>query len=390
MQYQSNELRQLLEAQLRQNISGVLALETKVNSWSNQRRGMLVIHHGELIYGDEKLPTNQQFAKILGDKLQPNSIDAALKLASLELTKTHSVRELIQILVKLGICQWEDIETYAHKKVVATLEKFDTHPGELKWDESSNFDLCFGEECHGLNWIKLLRDLGRRRQKWASFAPTIPSMDAVPYVSKKRLSKISNPKARKHFKTYLNGRLSIVEIATTTGKDPLKIADYYLNWVNSGIIRFLGDTEIENQAKTAVDKISNAKLPKVLSVDDSLIVQISIKRALSCHYQVFFANKALDALNILNQNSIDLLLLDLTMPELDGLDFCKIVRKIPRFQHLPIIILTARDGFIDKIKGQIAGSNEYIAKPFRAEELLEVVNKHIKAKLINPRRINTH
>jgi twitching motility two-component system response regulator PilG len=65
------------------------------------------------------------------------------------------------------------------------------------------------------------------------------------------------------------------------------------------------------------------------------------------------------------------------MPDIDGLDFCKTIRKIPKFKDLPVIMVTARDGFVDKLKGQIAGTNKYITKPFQPEELLEIVNKYI-------------
>ena len=377
-QYQSQQLKNLLESQLKQNISGVLALETKVDSWQKQRIGKLVIHNGALVYGDSTVPNNQEFAKSLGDKLQPNFINAALSIASEKLTNPQSVRELIEILVKLRVFKWEDIETYIHNQVISILEKFDAYPGEAKWDDSTDFDLCFGEDCHGLNWVKLTQDLNHRQQKWASLAPTIPSMDAVPYISESSLSKkVSDPRVRKHLKTYVDGHRTLVDIATVIGKDPLKVANSYLNWVNSGIVNFDKSPEVNNQAATIASETLAANLPTVLSLDDSQIVQISIKRALSGHYNVILASKSAEALMSLNRNSVDLLLLDLTMPEVDGLEFCRMIRRMPKFRDLPIIMVTARDGLIDKMKGQIAGTNKYITKPFQPEELLEIVNKYI-------------
>ena len=343
--YQAKELKDFLEFQLNQNMSGVLALETKVNSWQKQRTGTLVFHNGALVYGDSKVPNNQQFAKSLGDKLQPNFINAALSLASEKLTNPQSVRELIEILVKLRIFQWENIETHIHKQVVSILEKFDAYPGQAKWDDSCDFDLCFGEDHHGLNWTKLKQDLNHRQQRWANLAPTIPSMDAVPYISESSLLKVSDSRARKHLKRYVDGHRSLFDIATAMGKDPLKVATSYFNWVNSGAVKFDDIPEADNQAGTIANETSNSYLPTVLSVDDSQIVQISIKRILTGRYNLLFANQAAEALKIINRNSIDLMLLDLTMPDVDGLDFCKIVRKIPKFRDLPIVMVTARDGF---------------------------------------------
>ena len=65
------------------------------------------------------------------------------------------------------------------------------------------------------------------------------------------------------------------------------------------------------------------------------------------------------------------------MPDMDGLEVCKTLRSIPKFRALPIIMVTARDGLVNKVKGQIAGTNRYLTKPFDAEELLSVVNEFV-------------
>jgi twitching motility two-component system response regulator PilG len=112
-------------------------------------------------------------------------------------------------------------------------------------------------------------------------------------------------------------------------------------------------------------------------VDDSPIVQTMIRRALSDRYNVLIASNAVEALNLLNSKSIKLLLLDVTMPDIDGLEVCRTLRGIPKFRDLPIIMLTARDGYVDKFKGYMAGSTKYLTKPFQAEELLAVIAEYV-------------
>jgi twitching motility two-component system response regulator PilG len=92
-------------------------------------------------------------------------------------------------------------------------------------------------------------------------------------------------------------------------------------------------------------------------------VQTTIKRALGDRYQVLLASNAVDALKVINTTAIALLLLDVTMPEIDGLEFCRTVRSLPKFKNLPIIMLTARDKFSDKLRGQIVGVTHYLTKP---------------------------
>ncbi|MEA5470363.1 response regulator [Spirulina sp. 06S082] len=115
----------------------------------------------------------------------------------------------------------------------------------------------------------------------------------------------------------------------------------------------------------------------ILAVDDSPIVRESIKQALHQQYSVIVADNAVDALSAIYHQNIDLLLLDVTMPGVDGLELCRTVRSLPQFGKLPIIMLTARDGAFDKVQGRLAGATEYLTKPFDREKLLEVIQRLI-------------
>jgi CheY-like chemotaxis protein len=145
----------------------------------------------------------------------------------------------------------------------------------------------------------------------------------------------------------------------------------YLTWSQTNWIVF------EENIKAA----QSQELPTILSVDDSPIVQTMIKRSLGDRYNVLLASNAVDALNLLNTKPVALLLLDVTMPDIDGLEMCRTVRSIPKFRDLPVVMLTARDGLVDKMKGQIAGTNRYLTKPFDKEKLLEVVGEFVSGKL---------
>ncbi|MEL6500713.1 MAG: response regulator, partial [Cyanobacteria bacterium J06623_1] len=238
---------------------------------------------------------------------------------------------------------------------------------------------------------------------WQGYAPQIPSMDAIPVVTAQQLRLIDNPQVRDHFQKSVDGQMTLVDIAEKMGKDPIKVAKNYLNWVNNGWVSF-SDRPVKTETKmTAASDITPAvtpansvqvaavktdttvnlplteqNLPTVLSVDDSAIIQTTIKRALQDDYNVLLAGKAADALEILKEVQVELMLLDLTMPDVDGLEFCKTIRAIPQFRDLPIVMVTARDGLVNKMKGHIAGTSKYLTKPFKADELREVVRQYIK------------
>ncbi|HIK30740.1 MAG TPA: response regulator [Oscillatoriales cyanobacterium M59_W2019_021] len=117
----------------------------------------------------------------------------------------------------------------------------------------------------------------------------------------------------------------------------------------------------------------------VLAVDDSPVMQATIERALGSEYRVLVKDNALDALSLIYHEPIAVLLLDVSMPEIDGLELCRTVRNLPQFQELPIIMLTARDKAFDKVKGRMAGATEYLTKPFDAQELRQIVDRYAKA-----------
>lgn len=84
-------------------------------------------------------------------------------------------------------------------------------------------------------------------------------------------------------------------------------------------------------------------------------------------YQLTVANTGMEALTAFQTTSIDLVLLDLGLPDIDGIDLLKILRKR---MHLPIIIISARNNEAEKVKALDLGADDYVTKPFGTNELL--------------------
>ena len=122
---------------------------------------------------------------------------------------------------------------------------------------------------------------------------------------------------------------------------------------------------------------NNSPVATILAVDDSIVMQDLVKRALAQDYRVLVADNAVDALSMIYHEQVAILLLDVSMPGIDGLELCRTVRNIPQFQELPIVMLTARDGLFDKVQGRLAGATEYLTKPFDAAQLRQVVGNFV-------------
>lgn len=97
-------------------------------------------------------------------------------------------------------------------------------------------------------------------------------------------------------------------------------------------------------------------------------------------YIVFTAKNGMDAIDFLKEENekTDLILLDVLMPKVDGLEVCRWVKNHPRLKKIPVLLFTAKSRRQDREKGLECGADAYLSKPFRAEELLNLIKHHLE------------
>ena len=116
---------------------------------------------------------------------------------------------------------------------------------------------------------------------------------------------------------------------------------------------------------------------KLLVVDDEQAVRESLRRSLRFNgYEVLTANDGLEAVATVRAENPELLILDVMMPNMDGLEVCRTLRS--EGWDRPILVLTARDGVSDRVAGLDAGADDYLPKPFALEELLARVRSLVR------------
>lgn len=123
---------------------------------------------------------------------------------------------------------------------------------------------------------------------------------------------------------------------------------------------------------------------KILVVDDEKeIADLLEIYLITDGYEVYKAYNAEDGLELCRLHEMDLILLDIMMPGMDGLEMC---RKIREVNNVPIIILSAKSSELDKIKGLTIGADDYVTKPFNPLEL----SARVKSQLRRYRELNPH
>ena len=110
-------------------------------------------------------------------------------------------------------------------------------------------------------------------------------------------------------------------------------------------------------------------LPSVLVVEDHIDVAHLVGMVLGNRYHVYYATDGEQGLAKAIELEPDLIITDVKMPLMDGVEMCEAVRRLPRLCHIPIIILSARNADADRIRGIEAGADAYLVKPFVSEEL---------------------
>lgn len=122
---------------------------------------------------------------------------------------------------------------------------------------------------------------------------------------------------------------------------------------------------------------TTAVRPQVMVVDDSATVRKLVAATLStAGYQVIESSDGYEAAERVRMSGAPrLFLLDVNMPGMDGFELCKLLRTSPETAKVPVIFLTGKDGFFNKLRGQWAGAAEYLTKPFDPDRLIKAVTK---------------
>jgi twitching motility two-component system response regulator PilG len=184
-----------------------------------------------------------------------------------------------------------------------------------------------------------------------------------------------------------------------SGEEYLNLGFAYLNLKNikKGAVHFeraaevsAGNESVQRRVARLIEKLNqiapelNNETPEdsgktIMVVDDSPTVRKLITGKLEKHgHRVVVAVDGMDALAKISEEKPDLILLDVTMPRLDGYQLCKHIKQTAATKHIPVVMISGKDGFFDKVRGRMAGSTAYITKPFGPETLLQTVENYCK------------
>ena len=120
------------------------------------------------------------------------------------------------------------------------------------------------------------------------------------------------------------------------------------------------------------------KAPLIACIDDSLLIYQSLERILNASgYRHYGVQDPLKIMPSLIRNKPDFIFLDLLMPITNGYEVCEQIRKTPSLKHIPVIILTGKDGLIDRMRSKMVGATGFLGKPVESEAVLKMIEKYL-------------
>lgn len=222
----------------------------------------------------------------------------------------------------------------------------------------------------------LLTRVTQQLQDWHQLQPHIQSLRQCPLV----VDLATTGKAQQRLKRlaqWADGQTPLTQMARYLSRDSLSVAKALYPYVKQGAIQMMLPSNPTEPFAVSPTMPLDA-VPRIVCIDDGATIRQTVEDILNRHgYEVTSLANPLKALSLLFQLKPDLILCDIAMPELEGYELCAMIRQAAAFRDTPIVMLTGKDGFIDRIRARMAGATDYLTKPFGEHELTALVERYV-------------
>ncbi len=238
--------------------------------------------------------------------------------------------------------------------------------------------------------------LGQRLKKWQDCASDLISTHQRPYfldyrdIDKVQITGILSQQALIRLANLMRKGLSFRQLSIVLQKDEIHVAQILSPYIEHKIIHLrspqLPLDRLPNIPKQPSVREEQASLTsesevlkhKVVCIDDSPTILNEIQRFLDQErFEVTAISDPVKASSVIFRLEPDLILLDITMPRINGYKLCGLLRSSQVFDETPIIMVTGNTGVIDKARAKLAGATDYFTKPFTREGLMTIIEKHL-------------
>lgn len=225
---------------------------------------------------------------------------------------------------------------------------------------------------------------------WQTAKLGMYSPNSTPVIVKpQQLQQYSSPTFYRTLAGLLNGQHTLRDLALHTQHNVVAVTSSLvpyirLGWIDLQKTHDLSLPTYKSHVSDPPTTVIDTSKMLIACVDDSLQIREMMGTLLRlAGYQFLGISDGLRALATLLSRKPDLIFLDLVMPQINGYEICKQLRKISCFRHTPIIILTANDGLAKRLESNFVGATEFLTKPLDADAILSAIHHHLQQNTVS-------
>lgn len=232
---------------------------------------------------------------------------------------------------------------------------------------------------------KILYSTEQMWQKWKAMGlwmvepEQAPLLKLSPELAQTRFSSDSLLTLAKVF----NGENTLWDIAFKKKQCVTVTTRALQNYIKQGLVNFRTVPDLPSPIEQWrwASAIAQPGRPLIACIDDSATVCEFLEQILiPAGYRVLKIQDPMQGVGLLAKHKPALILMDLLMPKISGFDLCSFLRKIPNFRETPIVFLSDKDSILDRTRAKFTGASDFLNKSSKPEEVLQVVDKYLKAK----------
>ncbi|MBD2259076.1 response regulator [Pseudanabaena sp. FACHB-2040] len=226
----------------------------------------------------------------------------------------------------------------------------------------------------------LVAGITKQTQEWKQFHPLIQSPLQCPVIPDLEAFRTNVSKSTySRWANWMNGHTSLRQLSRYLNRDLITVVKGIYPYLLRGLVQLThAPSQPDQHSINTLEQWQMGRVPRIVCVDDGIVVRQKVEQILEAQgYEATSIGNPLKALSLLFQLQPDLILCDIAMPELEGYELCAMLRSSNAFRQTPIVMLTGKDGFLDRVKARMAGATDYLTKPFGPGELLALVEKYV-------------
>jgi twitching motility two-component system response regulator PilG len=348
-----------------------------VEDSNTQQSWLIFFLNGQIIYA---AGSDSDLSQIQ-DYLRPYRVQMGVKEGQLASITSLYTPEYgyIWTLLQQNFINPQIARTVIHGLIQETLfDVLSLHQGNFTFQT----DFVLMPHLTSLHIVPLLTKIIKQLQGWKQLYPYIQSPEQFPVLDDLAQLRSSLPSATvSKLQYWADGKTSLRQLARYLNRDILTVAKAIYPYVEQGWMHLL--RSCPKESRVADNGLQVNQKIKVACIDAASICE-TVKSILQPQgYEAIAFTNSREALSSVFQSRPDLILCEITMPELSGYELCVMLRHSQVFRYIPIIMMAGEDKFSDRAKAKIVGATDYLTKPFQATELLMLVKKYVNYTILS-------